>query len=45
MSDKAMAKRWAANKARTLRILLRLEKHGHTIDWSEIEGGRPQQDG
>ncbi len=41
MSDKAFEKRVAEMKARGIRILLLLEAQGSTIDWSEIEGGRP----
>ena len=43
MSDKAFEKRVAEMKARLVRIFLRLEhRAGHKVDWSQIEGGRPE---
>jgi hypothetical protein len=42
MSDKAFEKRVAEMKARLVRIFLLLEhRAGHTVDWSQVEGGRP----
>ena len=43
MSDKAFEKRVAHMKACVVRIFLLLEhRAGHKVDWSQVEGGRPE---